>query len=197
MSDLYLLGNQNCLDKRRIAVVGTRHASEYGRVMTREFVGELVKNDWCLIHGLATGIDSFAHETCLEHKGNTIAVLGHGVDLCYPPQNEYLKQKIIKGGGLLVSEYGEGVRPTPDKFRARDNLMVKLSQAILVIESPRKSGVKITVKAAADAGVNVYVLTGPLTSPNYFGNVEIIRDGGIPVYNPQDLIEQLGYTNSL
>ncbi|MBP9670525.1 DNA-protecting protein DprA [Candidatus Woesebacteria bacterium] len=195
MSDLYLLGNQKCLEMKRIAVVGTRRATQYGREMTRLFVSELVKNDLCIVSGLASGIDSVAHETALENKGFTIAVLGHGVDMCYPPQNEQLKQRILDNGGLLVSEYGEGVRPTPDKFRARDALMARLSQAILVIESPRRSGVKITVKAASELGVNVYVLTGPLTSSNYWGNVEIIRDGGIPVYNPQDLIEQLGYTD--
>lgn len=193
MADLYLLGDQNCLKMRRIAVVGTRRASQYGRAMTREFVRELVKQNWCIVSGLATGIDSVAHQACLENNGKTIAVLGHGLDLCYPPQNKYLKQQVINQGGLLVSEYGEGVKPTPDQFRARDGLMAKLSQAVLVVESPRKSGVKITVKAASELGINVYVLTGPLTSSNYFGNVEIIRDGGIPVYNPQDLLEQLSF----
>jgi DNA processing protein len=164
--------------------------------MTRLFVGELVKNDWCVVSGLAHGIDTIAHETCLEHHGKTIAVLAHGIDSCYPPQNTTLKQSIVDSGGLLVSEYAAGVSPTPNRFRARDGLMAKLSQAILVIESPQKSGVKITVKAASELGINVYVLTGPLTSSHYFGNVEIIRDGGIPVYNPQDLLEQLRYTES-
>lgn len=196
MSDLYLLGNQDCLEKRRISVIGTRMVSGYGREMTQKFVAELVKNDWCIVSGMAKGVDSIAHQTALEYGGKTVAVLGHGVDLCYPPENRVLKQAILEKSGLLVSEYRESVKPTPDKFRARDALMARLSQAILVVESPRKSGVKITIKAACELGVNVYVLTGPLTSSNYWGNVEIIRDGGIPVYNPQDLIEQLGYTES-
>jgi DNA processing protein len=194
VSDLYLLGDQTCLEMKRIAVVGTRRATTYGREMTSKFVSELVKRNWCIVSGMASGIDTIAHETCLESGGRTIAVLGHGTDLCYPPQNEKLKQRIIDSGGLLVSEYPEETKPQPNYFRSRDALMAKLSQAILVIESPRRSGVKITVSAAAELGINVYVLTGPLTSPNYWGNVEIIRNGGIPVYNPQDLIEQLGYT---
>ena len=191
MSDLYLLGNQKCLEMKRIAVVGTRRASEYGRQMTQEFVKKLVENNWCIVSGLASGIDSIAHETALKYKGLTLAVIGHGVDQCYPPQNAPLKQRILDGGGLLVSEYPLGSKPTPDKFRKRDALMAKLSQAILVVESPRRSGVKITVSAAAELGLNVYVLTGPLTSQNYWGNIEIIRNGGIPVFSPSDLLEQL------
>jgi DNA processing protein len=191
VSDLYLLGNQACLEMNRIAVVGTRRATQYGREMTKLFVRELVQHNFCIVSGMAQGIDTIAHETCLENRGKTIAVLGHGTDMCYPPQNKYLKQSILGNEGLLISEYADGIVPTPDKFRARDALMTKLSQAILVIESPRRSGVKITVSAAAELGISVYVLTGPLTSPNYFGNVEIIRNGGIPVFSTDDLMEQL------
>jgi DNA processing protein len=191
VSDLYLLGDQRCLEMKRIVVVGTRRATGYGREVTHQFVSELVTHNWCIVSGMASGIDTIAHETCLENGGKTIAVLGHGTDLCYPPQNEKLKQRIIDSGGLLASEYPEGTMPQPSHFRARDALMVRFSQAILVIESPRRSGVKITVSAAAELGLNVYVLTGPLTSPNYWGNVEIIRNGGIPVYSPGDLMQQL------
>jgi len=193
MSDLYLLGNQDCLEMKRIAVVGTRQMSEYGRQMTQLFVKKLVENNWSIVSGLARGIDRVAHETALHFKGRTLAVLGHGLDLCYPPEHELLKKKILENDGLLVSEYSLGVKPTPDKFRSRDKLMTKLSQAILVIESPRKSGVKITVSAAGEEGKNVYVVTGPVNLDSYHGNVEIIRNGGIPVYSPDDLIEQLTF----
>jgi DNA processing protein len=191
MGDLYLLGNQKCLEKKRIAVVGTRGMSEYGRVMTELFVGKLVENDYCIVSGLARGIDRVAHETALKYNGLTIAVLGHGTDICYPPEHAGLKQRILDGGGLIVSEYGEGVRPTPDKFRMRDKLMAHLSQAILVMECPRRSGVKITVSAAAEEGINVYVVPGPIDQISYHGSTEIIRNGGIPVYSPEDLMEQL------
>ncbi|MFZ2199451.1 MAG: DNA-processing protein DprA [Microgenomates group bacterium] len=193
MADLYLLGNQKCLQMKRIAVVGTRWMSAYGREMTREFVKKLVENDWCIVSGLARGIDRVAHETALDFKGSTLAVLGHGVDQCYPPEHEGLKKRITENGGLLVSGYGEGVAPTPDKFRARDRLMVHLSQAVLVMECPRRSGVKITVSAAADEGKNVYVVSGPINQMSYHGSVEIIRNGGIPVYSPDDLMAQLKF----
>ena len=193
MTDLYLLGNQDCLKMRRIAVVGTRTMSEYGMQMTELFVKKLVEEDWCIISGLARGVDRVAHETCLKYGGKTIAVLGHGVDKCYPPEHLKLKGQILESDGLLVSQYDESVGPTPDKFRARDGLMAHLSEVILVIESPRRSGVKITVSAAAEEGKNVYVIPGPINQTSYHGSVEIIRNGGIPIYSPEDLIVQLGY----
>lgn len=192
--DLYLLGNQDCLEKKRIAVVGTRQMSEYGREMAERFVKVLVKHDWCIVSGMARGIDRVAHETALKYDGKTIAVLGHGANLCYPLEHTILRRKILESGGLLVSEYGEGVYPTPDKFRARDKLMAHLSQAILVMECPSKSGVKITVSAAAEEGKNVYIVPGPISQLSYHGSVEIIRNGGIPVYSPDDLIDQLKFS---
>ncbi len=193
MSDLYLLGDKACLEKKRICVVGTRRMSEYGRAMTEIFVKKLVEDGWCIVSGLARGIDRVAHETALEFEGLTLAVLGHGTDLCYPPEHEHLKNRIIESGGLLVSEYDLGVRPTPDQFRQRDKLMAHLSQAILVMECPRRSGVKITVTSAGDEGKNVYVVPGPINQASYHGSVEIIRNGGIPVYSPEDLMDQLKF----
>jgi DNA processing protein len=197
MDDLYLLGNQSCLQMKRIAVVGTRKMSAYGQQMAELFTQALVKADWCIVSGLARGVDRVAHETVLRLGGKTIAVLGHGMNTCYPAEHEVLKNRIVEQDGLLVSAYEPDMPPSPDKFRARDVLMPQLSQAILVIESPRKSGVKITVSAAAEQGKNVYVVPGPITHASYHGNVEIIRNGGIPVYNPQDLLTQLRYTESL
>lgn len=193
MADIYLLGDKHCLEIKRICVVGTRWMSEYGAEVTKIFVNKLVEQGFCIVSGMARGVDRVVHETCLACGGKTIAVLGHGLDLCYPPEHRVLKQRILETGGLLVSEYGDGVRPTPDKFRERDKLMAHLSQVILVTECPRRSGVKITVDAAAEKGKNVYVVTGPITQASYHGSVEIIRNGGIPVYSPEDLIDQLEF----
>lgn len=168
--------------------------SPYGELMTKVFVRKLVQEKWCIVSGLARGIDKTAHETCLSQGGQTIAVLAHGLDLCYPPEHEGLKKRILELDGLLASEYANGIKATPDKFKARDSVMVRLSEAVLVIESPVKSGVKTTVAAAAEQGRNVYVVPGPVTQSSYHGSVEIIRSGGIPVYNPEDLIRELSYT---
>lgn len=191
VADLYLFGNQKCLEKKRIAVVGTRRMSGYGELMTKVFVKKLIQNDWCIVSGLARGIDRIAHETALNFKGSTIAVLAHGLDLCYPPEHQELKRRIMLNNGLLVSEYSEGVRPTPDKFRQRDKLMAHLSDVVLVTEWPKRSGVKITVSAAAEEGKSVYVVPGPITQISYHGSVEIVRNGGIPVFSPDDLIQCL------
>ncbi len=191
-----MLGNQDCLLMKRIAVVGTRRMSEYGLVMTQLFVKKLIEDDWCIVSGMARGIDSCAHNTCIEHTGKTVAVLGHGLSHCYPPENIGLKQKILDSGGILVSEYSQDELPTPEKFRKRDELMAKLSQVILVVECPRRSGAKITVSAAAELGKTVYVVPGPINLTSYHGSVEIIRNGGIPVYSPDDLIQCLHENNS-
>jgi len=172
-------------------VVGTRRVSEYGREATELFTRELVRAGYCTVSGMARGVDGTAHSAALDSGGQTIAVLAHGLDQCYPPEHEGLKQRILDNGGLLVTEYEEGVEPTREQFRARNEVIVRLSQAILVIEAPRRSGAKITVGYAAEQGKTVYVVPGPVTNRHYDGSVEIIRDGGVPVYSPEDLISQL------
>lgn len=191
MSDLYLLGNQKCLAMKRIGVVGTRWVSAYGERVTRQFVRTLVTHDYCIVSGLARGVDGIAHQTAIEQGGRTIAVLAHGLDYCYPPQHISLKQQILNSGGLLVSAYPEGNRPIREQFLARNGVLVQLVEAILVTCCPHKSGVKNTVKHAAEAGRDVYVIPGPLDDPSYSGVVELLDNGAIPVASPEDLIEKL------
>lgn len=176
---------------RRVAVVGTRRVSAYGARVTEQFVRELVKNNWCIVSGLARGVDGIAHQTAIENGGKTIAVLAHGLDYCYPPEHRELKQEILDQGGLLVSEYAPGTPPTPDRFRARNKVLVDLVEVVLVTATPHKSGTKITVRHAADAGKDVYVIPGPIDDVTCQGATEIIMNGGIPVGTPKDLIEQL------
>lgn len=189
--DVYLLGNQACLSMPKIAVVGTRKMSVYGAQVTKQFVTELVRSGYCIVSGLALGVDALAHWTAIKEGGKTIAVLAHGLDYCYPPENIDLKQQIIYSEGLLVSAYPEGNRPTREQFFVRNELLVKLSDAVLVTCSPHKSGVKNTVKHAAELGRDVYVIPGPVDDPSYAGTVEIIENGGVPVGSPEDLIKKL------
>lgn len=189
--DLYLLGDQKCLEYPRIAVVGTRRVSVYGAKVTAQFCKTLVAHGYCIVSGLAQGVDGIAHQTAIQNGGKTIAVLAHGLDYCYPPEHKGLKEQILTSGGLLVSEYPEGNRPVREQFLARNALLVKLSQAILVTCSPHKSGVKNTVKHAAEAGLDVYVIPGPIDDPSYAGTIEIIENGGIPVGSPEELIKKL------
>lgn len=189
--EVYLLGDSKCLELPRIAVVGTRRVSIYGARVTAQFVAELVREGYVIVSGMALGVDAIAHRTALKYGGKTVAVLAHGLDYCYPPEHRGLKQQILDSGGLLVSAYPEGNRPSRDQFLARNELLVKLSMAVLVTCSPHKSGVKNTVKHAAELGRDVYVIPGPIDDPSYAGTVEIIENGGIPVSSPADFIKKL------
>ncbi len=189
--DVYLLGDQACLSMPRIAVVGTRTVSPYGERVTEQFVTALVSAGYAIVSGLALGVDAIAHRTAIKMGGKTIAVLAHGLDYCYPPLHRGLKQQILDSGGLLASAYPEGNRPTREQFFVRNELLVKLSNVVLVTCSPHKSGVKNTVKHAAELGRDVYVVTGPVDDPTYAGTVEIIENGGIAVGSPEELIHKL------
>ena len=189
--DIYLLGDQACLSMPRIAVVGTRAVSPYGARVTEQFVTELVKCGYCIVSGLALGVDAIAHRTAIMCGGKTIAVLAHGLDYCYPPEHRELKQQILDTDGLLVSAFPEGNRPIREQFLARNELLVRLSDFVLVTCCPHKSGVKNTVKHAAELGRDVFVIPGPVDDPSYAGTVEIIDNGGVPVGSPEDLIKKL------
>ena len=184
---LFCEGNIGLLDAKNIAVVGTRRMTEYGRDVTERFVRDLVKQGWCVVSGLARGVDRVVHETCLAGGGKTIAILAHGLDMTYPPEHAGLRKRIVAGGGLIISEYPDGERLTKQRLALRNRIVVGISQCVLVTESPKSSGTKIAVGWAAEQGKDVYVVPGPIDDPTYEGSVEIIRDGGIPVYTAGDI----------
>lgn len=184
---LFYEGDLSILGNKTIAVVGTRKMSRYGAKVTRRFVAEMVGRDFVIVSGLAKGVDGVAHETCLEQGGKTIAVLAHGLGMTYPAQHEALRRRIIESGGLIISEYPSEVEPKPKKFVVRNRIVSGLSDVVLVTESPKKSGTKITVGFAAEQGKDVYVVPGPIDIFSYVGSHEIIRDGGIPVSKPEEI----------
>jgi len=184
---LYYEGDIGLLMGKNIAVVGTRRMSEYGRMVTQKFVRGLVLAGWTIVSGLARGVDRVAHETCLQLGGRTIAVLAHGLDMTYPSEHVELRKTIIKSGGLVVSEHAEGIRLTKQNLAVRNRIGVGISQCVLVTESPKSSGTKITVRFAADAGKDVYIVPGPINDPTYEGSTELMRDGCIPVATVRDI----------
>lgn len=188
---LYYEGNIDLLKGKNIAVVGTRRMSEYGRMVTKQFVRGLVEAGWTIVSGLARGVDRVAHETCLSAGrlagGKTIAVLAHGLDMTYPPEHANLRSRIVNSGGLVISEHAEGVKLTKQNLAVRNRIVVGISQCVLVTESPKSSGTKITVRFAADSGRDVYIVPGPINDPTYEGSVELIRDGCIPVARVEDI----------
>jgi DNA processing protein len=185
---LFCEGNIELLSANNIAVVGTRRMTAYGEKVTKDFVRDLVKNKWCIVSGLARGVDRVAHETTLTCKGNTIAVLAHGLHMTYPPEHATLRRRIVAEDGLIVSEYPTGEPLTKQRLALRNRIVVGLSRCVLVTESPKSSGTKITVGWAAEQGKDVYVVPGPIGDPTYEGSVELMREGCIPVSNAKDIM---------
>jgi len=184
---LFYEGDISLLKQKSIAIVGTRNMSEYGRMVTEKFARELSKK-YVIVSGLARGVDRVAHESCLASGGKTIAVLAHGLDMTYPPEHSELRARIVRSGGLILSEYPEGTTLTKQHLALRNRIVVGVSGAVLVTESPKSSGTKITVGFAANAGLDVYVIPGPINDPTYEGSGEIIRDGGILISDPGDIV---------
>ena len=171
-------------DSRAIAVVGSRKMTKKGELITQGFVKEFVKEGFTIISGLARGIDTVAHKTALEEGGRTIAVMGSGIDIIYPPENKSLAHEIVKNGAL-VSPFPKGTKPFPLNFLARNRIVAKLSMAILVIEGERKSGTLSTASWAASEGVEVFAIPGsPATN-------WLIGQGASVAASPKDILDYL------
>lgn len=183
-NDLYILGELKEIDKRAIAVVGSREMTARGKKLTEKFVKEFVKNKITIVSGLARGIDTVAHQTALDCKGRTIAVIGSGIDIIYPPENNKLAEKIAKNGAI-VSGFSNGTPPEGKNFLARNQLIVKLSQAVLVVEGKRRSGTISTANHAANEDTEVFAIPGS-EACDY-----LIESGASIANTPQDILEYL------
>jgi DNA processing protein len=180
-------------DHFAVSVVGTRKISSYGQQVTPEIVRELVGSGVTIVSGLAVGVDALAHETTIEAGGRTIAVLGSGLDSqnIYPSANRYLSQKIIEGGGLLLSEYPCGTLPLKHHFPYRNRLISGLSLGTLVIEAPENSGALLTARYALDQNREVFAVPGNIYAENSSGPLNLIKMGARPVTTAQDILDTL------
>lgn len=179
-----ILGKILKSDQKAIAVVGSRQITPRGKQLTIDFVQALVAEGYTIVSGLARGVDTIAHQTALENHGRTIAVLGSGVDIIYPPENKFLAQSISQQGAV-VSAFPKGTTPFPKNFLARNRLIVELSKAVLVIEGARRSGTLSTASWAANEGREVYAVPGSEATD------WLIAEGVTAVNNPLELIEYL------
>ena len=189
--ELFCLGNLELLNCKSIAVIGSRNYSGYGERAAKEFSYNLAKEDVCIVSGMARGIDSFAHEAALDAKGKTVAVLGSGLDVIYPRENKILYENIIKNNGLIISEYPLGTKPSRQNFPARNRIISRLSDGVLVIEARKNSGTNITVDFALDQGKDVFVIPGNIYSNTSDGTNFLIKEGAIPVTSYKDIINYI------
>jgi len=187
---IYAKGNIELLKERKIiAIVGSRNNSEYGKTITTKFSYLLARKNYCIISGLAKGIDSYAHKGALIAKGETIAVLGSGIEYIYPKENEKLYNEILIKNGLIISEYPLLTKPRPEYFPYRNRIISGLSEKVLVTEAKQKSGSIITATLALEQGKDVYAIPGNITNKNSSGTNNLIKDGAFLVSSLEDIID--------
>ena len=189
---LFYKGDLDLLNKKSVAIVGTRNASDYGLKMAQEISSLLSKQGVIVISGMASGIDASAHKGTLDH-GKTIAVLGTGADVVYPKSNEGLYEKIFKQNGLIISEYPPGTEGAPWNFPQRNRIISALSDAIIVIEGDIQSGAMITARFAIKHGKPLFALPGPIDSQVSNGPNILIKSGVAELLaSVNDVLEKIG-----
>lgn len=210
---LYVLGNKKLLHKKGIAVVGSRKATQYGKNIAYKISKELSENGINIISGLAIGIDTCAHLGTLEAQrfiensaknevtseiikntmniGQTIAVLGSGIDNIYPKENIEIARKIIKSGGCIVSEYPLGTKPEKLHFPQRNRIISGLSSGVLVVEASRKSGALITAEFALEQGKEVFAVPGDIIREQSEGCNELIKDGANLIMSSNEILQEI------
>lgn len=185
---LYYKGDKELLHTNIIAMVGCRECSDYGKEVSIKFSQKLAQNGITVISGMAKGIDSYSHIGCIKAKGKTIAVLGNGIDIIYPKENRLLYDKILSTGGLILSEYVIGTKPSKLSFPARNRIISGLSKGVIVVEAKEKSGTLNTVDFALEQGKEIFVIPGNITSNNSASTNELIKQGANCVTCVEDIL---------
>lgn len=187
---LFAVGNTQLLHKVQLSVVGTRKCTNYGQKNTRYLVSDLIKYDITITSGLALGIDAEAHKSALDCNGNTIAVLGNGIDIMYPKANATLARHIAQKG-LIVSEFPLGQSPDKHSFPKRNRIISGLTRGTIIIESSTKSGSLITAKHAVEQNRDVFAVPGNIHHESNSGCHKLIKAGAKLIENSQDILEEL------
>lgn len=175
-------------DGVHIAVVGSRQHSTYGKTTTYQIAFELAEAGVTIVSGLALGIDAIAHQAALDAKGSTIAVLGCGVDIVYPPHNRGLRDHIIESGNTILSEFPPGSQPTRGSFVVRNRIVSGISKGVLITEGTERSGSLITARDAANQGRDVFAIPGPITSATAQAPLILLKQGAKLVTSSADIL---------
>lgn len=187
---LFAAGRFESLESPAVAIVGSRTPTRYGREAATSFARDLAAHGYAIVSGMARGVDSAAHLGAVEVGGVTIGVLGHGIDLVYPPENRSLFAR-VREGGLLLSEFVPGETPRAGNFPRRNRLIAALSDGVVVVEMKLASGAQHTVNFALELGREVMAVPGAIDSPQSEGSNQLIRDGARAVTRAAEVIEEL------
>ncbi|MEJ5223727.1 MAG: DNA-processing protein DprA [Anaerolineales bacterium] len=193
---LYLRGDLTPEDHWAVAIVGTRAVTAYGRQVTEDLAAALARHGVTVVSGLARGVDAIAHAAALKAGGRTLAVLGSGVDVIYPPEHRQLAEKITTQGAI-ISDYAPGTPPESSNFPPRNRIISALSLAVVVIEAAETSGALITAEFAADQGREVFAVPGSIFAPQSKGTNRLIANGARPLLSPQDVLTALDLTRNI
>jgi len=187
---IYVKGTLTPADEFSVAIVGTRRVSDYGQQIARDASIYLAGHGLTIVSGLARGVDGLAHRHALEAGGRTIAVLGSGVDVIYPPEHRKLAEAISENGAV-ISDYPMGTQPEGVNFPPRNRIISGLSLATIVIEAGERSGALITADFALEQGRDVFAVPGNVLSPASRGTNRLIQNGAYAMVSPQDVLDVL------
>lgn len=186
---LYFIGKLPDSRIPSVAIVGTRKPTSYGREVTYKLAYDLAKKGVVIISGLALGVDGIAHKATLEAGGTALVVLANGLDTIYPASHRDIANKIVEGGGIVLSEYEPDVTPRKYQFLQRNRLISGLSDAIIITEASISSGTMSTATYALEQGKEVFVVPGNITSPLSAGCNKLIKQGANPITCAEDVLE--------
>jgi len=180
-----------------VAIVGSRRTTLYGQATAKKFGAELARLGFCVVSGLARGIDTAAHEGALSVGGKTAAVLGTGIDLIYPPENLELYRRIEAEGGAILSEFPFGRRADRQSFAMRNRIVAGMSDAVIVVESDVDGGAMITARFAGEQGRLIFAVPGRIDQNSSAGCHQLIRDGATLLTGIDDVLSELSYLDGL
>jgi DNA processing protein len=187
---LQIRGSLEPADALAVAIVGSRRPTPYGVEVAEALAAELAARGVTIVSGLARGIDAAAHRGALQGGGRTLAVLGHGIDVVYPPEHRDLF-RAIEGQGAIISQFPNGTAPLPYNFPLRNRTIAGLTLGVVVVEAGERSGALITAGLAADLGREVFAVPGRVTSEASRGPHGLLRDGAILVRDWADVVQEL------
>jgi DNA processing protein len=187
----FLRGALDGADPKSIAVVGARAASDAGRRMAQRLGLEFAARDFMVVSGLARGIDSEAHQGALDGGGRTVAVMGCGIDVIYPPENRKLAEAIVAGGGGIISELPVGTPPVAENFPTRNRLISGLCLGVVIVEAAEKSGSLITARMALEQNRQVFAVPGSPLTGRTRGSNRLLKEGARLVDCVEDVVEEL------